>query len=61
MKLNKTHAVIHGQGASKAIKSKNLKYLNRKPLLYWTIKSCTHAREVEKIWVSPDNKKILAF
>ena len=61
MKLNKTHAVILARGGSKGIKNKNLKYLNGKPLLYWTIKACLHAREVEKIWVSSDDKKILAL
>ena len=53
MKLNKTHAVILARGGSKGIKNKNLKYLNGKPLLYWTIKACKHAREVINASIIP--------
>ena len=59
MRLNKIHAVILARGGSKGIKNKNLKNINGKPLIYWTIKSCKISKKIQKVWVSSDNKKIL--
>ena len=61
MKRNKIHAVILARGGSKGIKNKNLKYLNGKPLIYWTIKACKISSKIEKVWVSSDDKKILSI
>ncbi len=61
MKKEDFTAIILARGGSKAIKLKNLIKINRKPLLYWTIKSCLKSREIKSIWVSTDNKLIANY
>ena len=59
MNKKKIHAVILARGGSKGIKNKNLILINGKPLIYWSIKSALECKNIKKIWVSSDNKKIL--
>tara|TARA_B100001250_G_scaffold412491_1_gene443847 strand:+ start:13476 stop:14159 length:684 start_codon:yes stop_codon:yes gene_type:complete len=59
MNKKKIHAVILARGGSKGIKNKNLILINGKPLIYWSIKSALECKNIEKIWVSSDHKKIL--
>ena len=55
----KFHAIILARGDSKGIKNKNLILINKKPLIYWSIRSCLKSKKISKTWVSSDNKKIL--
>ena len=49
--------VIPARSGSKAIKLKNIKVFNNKPLIYWTIKSAKKSK-LSKLIVSTDSKKI---
>ncbi len=51
-------AVIPARGGSKGIKDKNIKILNGKPLLYWSIKSAKESKLIDDYYVSTDSKKI---
>ena len=55
------HAIILARGGSKGIKNKNLISVNKKPLLYWTIKKCLLSKHIKKTWVSSDSHKILKY
>ncbi len=59
MKKKNIHAIILARGGSKGIKNKNLKSINSKPLIYWSIKSFIKNKKIKKTWVSSDSKKIL--
>ena len=50
-------AVILARSGSKSIKDKNIKILNGKPLIAWSIDSCLKCKDIEKIIVSTDSKK----
>lgn len=56
----KVHAIILARGGSKGIKNKNLIFINKKPLIYWSIKNCLKSKKISKTWVSSDSKKILS-
>tara|TARA_B100000989_G_scaffold298228_1_gene286639 strand:+ start:2799 stop:3461 length:663 start_codon:yes stop_codon:yes gene_type:complete len=55
------HAIILARGGSKTIKNKNLKIINGKPLVYWSIKHSLNSKKISKTWVSSDNLKILNY
>jgi CMP-N,N'-diacetyllegionaminic acid synthase len=50
--------IIPARGGSKGIKNKNIKLLNSKPLIYWTIKEALKIKEFLKVIVSTDTEKI---
>ena len=52
-------AIIPVREGSKRIKLKNLLNFNSKPLIYWTIKEALKIKEINKVIVSSDSKKIL--
>ncbi len=52
-------AIILARGGSKGILNKNLKILNGKPLLYWTIRQCLNCKKISKVYVSSDSKEII--
>ena len=52
-------AVIAARAGSKRLKNKNLTLLNKKPLIYWTIKLAQKISEIKKIVISTDSSKIL--
>jgi len=54
-----THAIILARGGSKGIKKKNLSIINKKPLIYWSIKNCLQSKIIYQTWVSSDDDKIL--
>ena len=60
IKLN-TIAIILARGNSVSIKNKNLKKINNKPLLEWSINHCKNSQFINQVWVSSDSKKILNF
>ena len=51
-------AFIPVRGGSKSIPLKNIKILNGKPLVYWTVKAACEASCVEKVVVATDSEKI---
>jgi len=51
-------AIIPARGGSKRIPEKNIKKLNGKPLIYYSIKNAKSSKLIDKIIVSTDNKKI---
>ena len=53
------HAIIMARGGSKGIKRKNLKKINGKPLIYWTVKYCLAQKFISNTWVSSDDDEIL--
>tara|TARA_B100001121_G_scaffold204932_1_gene179330 strand:- start:74 stop:736 length:663 start_codon:yes stop_codon:yes gene_type:complete len=55
------HAVILARGGSKTIKNKNLRKINNKPLIYWSIKDSIKSKTISKTWVSSDSEKILNY
>ncbi len=54
-------AVILARGNSKGIKNKNIKTINNKPLIYWSINTCLKSKNIDTVWVSSDSKKILSL
>ena len=54
------NAVILARGGSKGIPGKNIIDFCGKALLAWTIEQCLEAKSVHSVWVSSDDKKILA-
>lgn len=51
-------AFIPVRGGSKSIPLKNIKVINGKPLVYWTLKSACEATCVDKVIVATDSDKI---
>jgi CMP-N-acetylneuraminic acid synthetase len=59
MKINKKiYAMIFARGGSKGIKNKNIKKINGKPLIYYTIDLAKKIKKIKKIFVSTDSKRI---
>ena len=54
----KVIALIPARGGSKSIKNKNIKLLNGKPLIFYTIKAAQKSKLIDRIIVSTDDKKI---
>lgn len=57
MKKNKTIAIIPARSGSKSIKDKNIKLLNNKPVIAWSIQSCLKSKMISKIYISTDSVK----
>lgn len=51
-------AFIPVRGGSKSIPLKNIKILNGKPLVYWTVKSANEAKCIDKVIVATDSEEI---
>ena len=60
-KLTKNIAIITARKNSKRIKNKNIKIFNKKPLIYWTIKTALKSKLFDKVFVSTDSKKLKIF
>ena len=43
------------------IKNKNLKKLNNKPLIYWTIKAAKKSKFISNIYITSDSLNILNY
>ena len=57
----KIHAIILARGGSKGIKNKNLKLVNKKPLIYYSILKSLKSKKINYTWVSSDSNKILRY
>ncbi|GAA0078692.1 acylneuraminate cytidylyltransferase family protein [Clostridium sp. CTA-5] len=51
-------AIIPARGGSKGISEKNIKLLNDKPLIAYSIEQCKKSKYIDKVIVSTDSKKI---
>jgi N-acylneuraminate cytidylyltransferase len=58
---NSCIAIILARGGSKGIKNKNLKKINKKPLIYWSIKQCLNSKKIKQTWLSSDSLRILQY
>lgn len=54
-------ALIPARGCSKGLKGKNFLKLNKKPLIYWTIKEALKSKYIDDIVVSSDSRKIQRY
>ena len=50
-------AIIPARSGSKSIKDKNIKILNGKPLIAWSIQACLKSKFINRVVVSTDSKK----
>ena len=57
MKKYNIIAVIPARSGSKGIKDKNIKILNGKPLIYWTVKAALESKFINRVLVSTDSIK----
>ena len=57
MNTKKTIAIIPARSGSKSVKNKNIKLLNNKPLIAWSIEACLKSKLISKIYVSTDSEK----
>lgn len=57
--MNSTLCTICARGGSQGVKNKNLKIINGKPLIYFTISQAIKSKIFDHIVVSTDSKKIL--
>ena len=57
--MKKNYAFIFARGESKGLKNKNLKIFKGKHLIYYPINLARKNKNIKKIFVSSDNKKIL--
>ena len=48
-------AIILARSGSKRLKNKNIKLINNKPLIYWTIKEAQKSKLIDKLVVSTDS------
>lgn len=51
-------AFIPVRGGSKSIPLKNIKLINGKPLVYWTIKASCGCKYIDRVYVATDSDKI---
>ena len=51
-------AFIPVRGGSKSIPLKNIKMINGKPLVYWTVKAACECKYIDKVYVSTDSEEI---
>lgn len=57
-KEKKVLAVITARGGSKGLPGKNIKFLNGKPLIAWTIQQAQNSRLIDNLIVSTDSSEI---
>ena len=51
-------AIIPARGGSKGLPGKNIKLLNEKPLMVYTIEAALQSKLIHRVIVSTDDKKI---
>ena len=60
MKKTSFISVILARGGSKGIPNKNLKLVNKQPLIHWSITSSIDSKHITQTFVSSDSKDILS-
>lgn len=58
MKTPNVLAIIPARSGSKGIPLKNIRLMNEKPLIYWTIKAALNSKYINKTIVSTDDERI---
>lgn len=58
MSRNKTVALIPVRGGSKSIPLKNIKKINGRPLVYWTIDAAVSCDLIDEVYISTDSEEI---
>ena len=58
-KKKKILAVILARSGSKGIRDKNISLLNKKPLIYFTIREAKKSKLIDDIAVSTDSQKYI--
>lgn len=53
-------AFIPVRGGSKSIPLKNIRVINGKPLVYWTVKAACGCTYIDKVYIATDSEKIRA-
>ena len=53
--------IIPARGGSKGIKRKNLRLLNRNPLIYYQIKNAIESKFIDDVAVTSDSDEILNY
>ena len=56
--MNMNIAFIPVRGGSKSIPLKNIKHINGRPLVYWTVKAACGCKYIDKVYVATDSDKI---
>ena len=56
---NKILCILQVRGGSKGVPKKNIREVNGKPLMTWTIESAKKSNVFDSIWVSSDSDEIL--
>ena len=56
--INMNVAFIPVRGGSKSIPLKNIKQINGKPLVYWTVKAACESNYIDVVYVSTESKNI---
>tara|TARA_B100001093_G_scaffold334470_1_gene319384 strand:+ start:304 stop:999 length:696 start_codon:yes stop_codon:yes gene_type:complete len=54
-------AIIPARGGSKSVPFKNMKKINNKPLIFYTINAAIKSKFIDEVYVSSDNNKILNY
>ena len=54
-------AIIPARKGSKRLKDKNFKYLNKKPLIYWTIRAAKRSKLIKDVFISSDSNKLIKY
>lgn len=58
MAIDKFVALIPARGGSKSIPLKNIKPINGRPLIYWSIDAVVNSKSISKVYISTDSKEI---
>lgn len=56
--IGKTVAIIPARGGSKSIPLKNIKSLNGRPLIFWTLDATTECPDIDTVVVATDSEEI---
>jgi N-acylneuraminate cytidylyltransferase len=56
--VGKTVAFIPARGGSKGVIFKNIRIINGRPLIYWTLDAAVESKRVSEVFVSTDSKEI---
>ena len=58
MKKKRVLAITLARGGSKEVKKKNIKKINNKPLIWYTIKEALKSKLIDRYIVSTDSREI---
>lgn len=53
--MSKLLAIVPARSGSKRVPNKNIKLINGKPLVVWTLEACLKVNQIEKVFLSTDS------